>query len=347
MRKARANNFDFAIQEGRIKNPGLLFDHKQGLEVPDLLNTEDLKRALRVAYGPAYQWLDIDRLVAEIQDPMTRASDARRYFLNQPSTDTDKYMDAVAWKAAAEPEALEPGTEVVLGYDGSRKDDATVLVASRLSDGKIFQIACWERPPGPVGYNWEVPRVEVDETVREAFEKYKVIKIWADPSGWQSYLDAWNTTFIDRVVAVYPASQRKLMAQGLDRFLEDVLEGRLKHDGSAELTRHVLNAVPTRYGQVKKPSQAHKIDGLIAAVLAYLDGEGAPRDGKRSCVVDPFTGASIVGSLKGLFNPQGTISGQYEKGMMGKDTIGMNWYMDQALYLLASQVYLNGKVPNA
>jgi hypothetical protein len=28
--------------------------------------------------------------------------------------------------------------------------------------------------------------------------------------------------------------------------------------------------VPTRYGQVKKPSQAHKIDGLIAAVLAYL-----------------------------------------------------------------------------
>lgn len=259
-----------AIQEGRIKNPGLLFDHKQGLEVPDLMNTDELKRALRVAYGPAFAWLDIDRLIAEIQDPMTRPSDARRYFLNQPSTDTDKYMDAVAWKQAAEPEILEPGTEVILGYDGSRKDDATVLVASRVSDGKIFQIACWERPPGPSGYNWEVPRVEVDEVVRETFEKYKVLKIWADPSGWQSYLDAWNTVFIDRVVSVYPASQRKLMAQGLDRFLEDVLEGKLKHDGSVELTRHVLNAVPTRYGQVKKPSQAHKIDGLIAAVLAYL-----------------------------------------------------------------------------
>ena len=62
---------------------------------------------------------------------------------------------------------------------------------------------------------------------------------------------------------------------------------------------------------------------------AYLDGEGAPRDGKRSCVVDPFTGASIVGSLKGLFNPSGAISQQYEKGLMGKDTVGMNWYMDQ------------------
>jgi hypothetical protein len=62
---------------------------------------------------------------------------------------------------------------------------------------------------------------------------------------------------------------------------------------------------------------------------AFLDGEGAPRDGKRSCVLDPFTGASIVGSLKGLFNPQGQIAGQYQKGMMGRDTIGMDWFMDQ------------------
>jgi phage terminase large subunit-like protein len=259
-----------AMQEGRAKNPGLLFDHIQAPEVPDLQNTEQLKKALAVAYGPAFAWLDIDRLINEIQDPMTKGSDARRYFLNQPSTDTDKYMDSIAWNKAAEPEQLADGTTVVLGYDGSRKDDATALIACRVEDGKIFQIACWERPPGPAGYGWEVPRIEVDEVVRETFEKYDVRSIWADPSGWQSYLDAWNTTFVDRVVAVYPASQRKLMAQGLDRFLEDTLEGRLKHDGSPELTRHVLNAIPARYGQVSKPSQTHKIDGLIAAVLAYL-----------------------------------------------------------------------------
>jgi hypothetical protein len=153
--------------------------------------------------------------MAEIQDPMTKASDARRYFLNQPSTDTDRYMNITAWNAAAEPEELAEGTEIVLGYDGSRKDDATVLVACRITDGKIFQLECWERPPGPAGYGWEVPRVEVDEAVRIAFVKYKVHKIWADPSGWQSYLDAWNSTFADKVVAVYPSSQRKLMAQGL------------------------------------------------------------------------------------------------------------------------------------
>jgi hypothetical protein len=62
---------------------------------------------------------------------------------------------------------------------------------------------------------------------------------------------------------------------------------------------------------------------------AYLDSEGAPRDGRRSCIVEPFTSASIVDSLKGLFNPTSSISAQYTKGLMGRDSGGMNWKLDQ------------------
>jgi len=62
---------------------------------------------------------------------------------------------------------------------------------------------------------------------------------------------------------------------------------------------------------------------------AYLDSEGAPRDGRRACIVEPFTSATIVDSLKGLFMPSAKISEQYEKGMMGRDSAGMNWKMDQ------------------
>jgi hypothetical protein len=46
-------------------------------------------------------------------------------------------------------------------------------------------------------------------------------------------------------------------------------------------------------------------------------------------VVEPFTSAAIVDSLKGLFVPDRQISEQYEKGLMGRDSGGMNWYMDQ------------------
>ena len=62
---------------------------------------------------------------------------------------------------------------------------------------------------------------------------------------------------------------------------------------------------------------------------AYLDAEGAPRDGRRSCIIEPFTGATIVDSLKGLFVPNTTIGSQFAKGMMGRDSAGMNWKMDQ------------------
>lgn len=62
---------------------------------------------------------------------------------------------------------------------------------------------------------------------------------------------------------------------------------------------------------------------------ALLDSEGAPRDGRRSMVVEQFTSATIVDSLKGLFVPQTEIGEQYKKGLMGRDSGGLNWYMDQ------------------
>ena len=62
---------------------------------------------------------------------------------------------------------------------------------------------------------------------------------------------------------------------------------------------------------------------------AYLDAEGAPRDGQRSCIIEPFTSATIVDGLKGLFVPNATISRQFQKGLMGTDSAGMDWKMDQ------------------
>ena len=71
--------------------------------------------------------------------------------------------------------------------------------------------------------------------------------------------------------------------------------------------------------------------GLITYLTAgaYLDAEGAPRDGRRAVVVEPFTSATIVDSLKGIFVPQEQIGEQYRKGLMGRDSGGMNWRMDQ------------------
>jgi hypothetical protein len=62
---------------------------------------------------------------------------------------------------------------------------------------------------------------------------------------------------------------------------------------------------------------------------AFLDSEAAPRDGNRCVVIEQFTSAAIVDALKGLFVPESQISTQYRKGLMGRDSGGMNWKMDQ------------------
>ena len=73
----------------------------------------------------------------------------------------------------------------------------------------------------------------------------------------------------------------------------------------------------------------NNVANIVGTAGAYMDSEGAPRDGRRSCVIEPFTSATIVDSLKGLFVPSDVIGKQYTKGMMGRDSAGMNWYMDQ------------------
>jgi hypothetical protein len=71
--------------------------------------------------------------------------------------------------------------------------------------------------------------------------------------------------------------------------------------------------------------------GLITylTAAAYLDAEGTPRDGARACILEPFSQAAIVDSLKGLLVPADKIGMQYAKGVMGRDTAGVTWGMDQ------------------
>jgi hypothetical protein len=62
---------------------------------------------------------------------------------------------------------------------------------------------------------------------------------------------------------------------------------------------------------------------------AILDAMSAPK-GNRKIMMDPFTQARTVDSLKGLFNPSSKISEQYKNGEMGQ-ALGFDWMMDQTI----------------
>lgn len=70
------------------------------------------------------------------------------------------------------------------------------------------------------------------------------------------------------------------------------------------------------------------IDSFLAAG-AVLDTEATPRDGDRYMVFDQVTNAGMVKAISGFFNPQQQVGEQYKKGLIARETLGANWYMDQ------------------
>lgn len=119
------------------------------------------------------------------------------------------------------------------------------------------------------------------------------------------------------------------LALSLDMFSDRILKpavaaiaNKIDFDGTTTAALQTANIV----GTAGTPPT-----GLITylSAQAYLDSEGAPRDGRRACIVEPFTSATIVDSLKGLFVPTAQISSQYTKGLMGRDSSGMDWKLDQ------------------
>jgi hypothetical protein len=119
------------------------------------------------------------------------------------------------------------------------------------------------------------------------------------------------------------------LALSLDMFSDRILKpaiatvaNKMDRDGLLVAKNNTANIVGTA-----GTAPTGLITYLTAA--AYLDSEGAPRDGRRSVTIEPFTSSTIVDSLKGLFVPTEAISSQYTKGLMGRDSGGMNWYMDQ------------------
>lgn len=271
------------IAEGRVKERGLLFDHREAPPNTDLADRASLIKGLREAYGPAAAWMDLDGIISEIWDPQSDPSDSRRYWLNQVVAASDSWLPPHAWRACADPGKVIGRKEVItLGFDGSVSDDSTALVGCRVEDGHLFALGCWEKPGGPAGDGWQVDREAVNAAVAAAMAEYKVVGFYADPAHWQDYLDKWQKEYGARML-VKATAQRPLewwtnrhtaMAFALERFHEAVVNGDLTHDGDSQLSSHVVHA-RKRYHHTKlliskeHPRSAKKIDAAMAATLAY------------------------------------------------------------------------------
>lgn len=256
-------------------------------------------------------WLDPESIVSSFMNRAIPVSRSRRMFYNQVVAKEDALFEEAEWDACRlldkEKLELKPGTEIVLGFDGGKTDDATALIAKRLSDGCVFPVMVWEAPPKEIDPDWQINREEVDAYVHWCFRTFKVAAFYADVAQWESYIDSWSNTYRDRLLIKASTKssigwdmrggQKRITLEN-ESVMDKVFEAKERvdagsvsdlpflHNGNRVLRKHALNARRrpnahgTTFGKESRESPL-KVDAYAALLLAEMAFRDLRESGKN------------------------------------------------------------------
>lgn len=289
-----------AADRPKIIDFGLMYDSLEA--APDApLTLSEAPAVLEGVRGDAV-WLNLDRIKKSIASPLNPPSESRRKWFNQVVAAEDSWVDPGEIDPLVDRETIvEDGEEIAVFFDGSKSDDATVLVGCRMSDGHVFTIGMWQRPPGRRGDGWVSPRNEIDAVVERTAGKYRMVGFFADPSHvlddetmdrfWDPLVEQWHIRY-RRQLRVWASGTRggkgssvmfdmtsrdrsRQFAEAVAFELEEIRSGNVSWDGDPRMRRHLLNA--RRYPvngvvSIAKESREsrHKIDLAVGFVGARM-----------------------------------------------------------------------------
>lgn len=257
-------------------------------------NKEERRKILRRVY-PSDTWrengghVDLDAIEAEAADLVSRdPAQAARFFGNQLVAGAGKAFDLEQWNALADPKHVVPkGALIALGFDGSRVDDHTALIATEIATGFQWPLGVWD----PATFAGEIPAHQVNAAVDDAFHDYKVIAFYYDPPYWKDEGAAWEGRYGDKIVHAWPTYRNRPMGFAVRNFVTAIGTGALSHSGDATLTRHIGNAHRRELLerddkgarlwtlQKERDGSPDKIDGATAACLSWEARSDAISDG--------------------------------------------------------------------
>lgn len=283
------NNYDPSINSVAQATDEAVAKKAEGIwqwkpEAPHVVSLKDtraLRRSLKRLYKDS-PWVDVERLIDEIRDPVNTEADNRRFYLNETWAGADAAWDEPTWKARRHPDELVQPVDrdqIALGFDGARFHDSTALMGVRLEDRHEFVIATWEKPPEVEETDWEIPASEVADAMALAFDSWRVELAYCDPPYWEDQVDEWAGQF--GPVKKWWTNRTKPMAYAVRAFDQLVRSAGMTHDGHQVLTAHHLNAqkrqtlIKDDEGrflwtvQKKAPKSPLKIDARVAGILAH------------------------------------------------------------------------------
>jgi hypothetical protein len=292
-----------AQEEGRLQGrTKILYDARIAPPETNMADAESLRAALEWVYGDC-DWrrarngrLDVEAMIERIWSPMSKPSESRRKYLNEPTVAEEAWVTPEQVAAIADAgRVVSHDEEIVLFFDGSRSRDATALVACCVSDGHVFvprwgggRPTIWEPDPGDA--DDVVPVDHVDMAVAEVFESFpNIAAFFADVREWESFTKIdWPRRYTDRLrlMAIPNGKDHQPIAwdmrghvldftRAVELTWAEINERGFTYDGDPILTRHLHNLRnrPNPWGiSVGKESPASplKIDAAICLIGARM-----------------------------------------------------------------------------
>ena len=279
------------VAAGAIRDSKLFYFHRQAGEGFDLTNPEQRRAAVVEAAGPTAEWKDIEGICDLWQDPAADFDYLERVYLNRPISTAAQAFNAESWRTGmkgGKPPKI--GTLITLGFDGSLVEDSTALIGTDVATGFQWPLGIWERPYK--AETWEVPKAEVAAVVDETFRTWKVWRMYADPSHWDTQIAEWAGRWGDERVVELPTRLTRKMAIALKAYATAIKGGEVSNNGDKAFARHIGAANKLALGfrdeddtplwliQKDRPGSPNKIDAAMAGCLSWqarLDaiGKGA------------------------------------------------------------------------
>lgn len=219
-------------------------------------------------FNPSWEIMNADEFTSAFQT--TPESQFVRYRLNGWTSTESSWFPMGVWESREDnSDPLQPGDEIVVGFDGAWKGDCTGLVAVRLRDLHFEVLGFWEAPADDP--HWRTPIDDVKQRIRDICDTYRVREIPADPFRFeQTLMDLAEEGY---PIVEFPTSSLARMIPATQAFYQAVMDGEVTHNGDLALARHIGNAVlkeDNRGARITKAyrTSTHYIDLAVAAVIA-------------------------------------------------------------------------------
>jgi hypothetical protein len=275
-----------AQEEGKLKGKAkILYDARLAPPDVDWNDVASIRKAIEFTYGDCY-WSNPDNILDRILSPKTPLDVSKRFYLNWPESAQNAWTTHQKWSRLAKPDFyIEDGSDIAVGFDGSRKDDATALTGCHIDTGFTFVLGIWE----PRGTGREIPVEEVIAAVEQAKRRFHICAFFADVKEWEETTKIlWRKLFTDdyeldiwsvpggrdpQPVAWDMRSHVGEFTQACEMVESEIDSRGFYHDGDGVMGRHVVNArrAPNKWGvsiSKEAPKSERKIDGCVSMIIA-------------------------------------------------------------------------------